>query len=229
VQYVIRIAEALNYNKLARLKQIESSKSEELMEIVQACSKETLTILFFPGMFCEIRHTSTNFHLFVTREQYSSLNYLISHPVLDEKFLRRVFTGLELLLYKLCHITLEAQDRDYSFEKQKTIARFNRLKAKIDVENWETYKKIFLEVMSSRDYFAHSFIDVNKIPYRGVALENCFGYSHLGRQPRNPHMQLDFSFVDDLKSLFGPLSMLFDKYQLEQLYQPPSGVTGKQG
>jgi hypothetical protein len=54
-------------------------------------------------------------------------NYIMHWAQLDESFLRKVFTGAELLLYKLVVIYDLQPSKKYSFEKEKTLKRFRRL------------------------------------------------------------------------------------------------------
>ena len=217
MDFSIRLAKELNYDKVQRLEEILEEKYGELNEIVQSSSKETLSIIFLEGLFLEVTNKNVYCHYFYERNRRPTIDYITIRPELDEKFLRKVFTGLELILYKICHVILEDQRRSYNFEHQKTTPRFNRLKEHVQVENWLYYREIFGEIISARNYFSHSFIDVEKIPYRGVPLDVCFGRSSKGRRQGFLPSTLGFTFVDDLRFLITPLLNLFSSHQLKQI------------
>ncbi|MEA2895454.1 MAG: hypothetical protein QOJ84_1069 [Bradyrhizobium sp.] len=144
-------------------------------------------------------------------------SYLIAFPELDEKFLRQAFTGLELVLYKICHIVLEDQKTDYHWETQKTRQRFRRIRTLLSVEDWKSFERLFDNVFFVRDAFAHSFIQLDEIKYDGVPLSDCFGDSYLGHTRRDGEIHGARIFTDDLTKLFEPIMRLFCEHQLKQI------------
>jgi hypothetical protein len=144
-------------------------------------------------------------------------NYLLAHPNLDDKFLRQIFTGFELLLYKLCHIHFHEQSREYQWETEKTRQRIRRLKTVLDVSSWLDYTEGFDEIFFVRDAFAHSFIEIENIKYRGIPLSECFGNSYLGDSMRGAAADGARIFMDDVTILFEPIMNVFKTIQLRQI------------
>jgi hypothetical protein len=85
------------------------------------------------------------------------------------------------------------------------------------VPDWDAYMERFDEIQFTRDAFAHSFIDLEEIPYRGVPLSRCFGYTKVGR-PGTHDTSFDGKyFIDDVELFFGPIAKAFIARQLEQI------------
>src|SRR6187397_2780283 len=126
---VLMIAEALSYKKLGRLRSMAGSDNDNLLlDILKASIVEPYAILFFPGKCLQITPFGASFASAWAKARRSD-NYLIAFPELDEKFLRQVFTGLELVIYKVCQIVLEDQKPEYQWETETTRQRMRRLKS----------------------------------------------------------------------------------------------------
>jgi hypothetical protein len=195
---LIHIAEALNYNKIDRLRSYcENVTWEVVNQVLTASISESYAILFFRGSVIQITPFGTKMSFTIAKEFAD--NYLLLFPNLDDKFLRRVFTGFELVIFKLCHICLENQKREYHWETEKTRQRLLRLKSVVKVDNWPDYMELFDEIFFVRDAFAHSFIDIEDIKYRKVRLRDCFGDSYLGRSMREGEAYGACIFMDDVK------------------------------
>jgi hypothetical protein len=100
-------------------------------------------------------------------------NYIMHWAQLDESFLRKVFTGAELLLYKLVVIYDLQPSKKYSFEKEKALKRFRRLADRNILDS--KLEPIFKEILHTRNAFAHSFLPIHEISYKDFPLEMCFG------------------------------------------------------
>jgi hypothetical protein len=214
-QEVLVIAEALKYKKLERLKRVHDKLgSDVLLDILRLSIVDPYAILFFPGKCYQITPFGTKFSLTLTRNNAS---YLIAYPNLDEKFLRQLFTGFELVLYKICHIVLEGQKTEYHWETQKTRQRFRRLKPLLALPDWTEFERLFDNIFFVRDAFAHSFIDLEDIKYDGVPLSECFGESYLGHTRADGKSYGARIFTNDLRELFEPIMNLFGQHQLKQI------------
>src|SRR5262245_51826695 len=110
------IATELRYPKLERLKEwADRADIEIISEVIKSIIREPYTILFFPKKCLQITPFGWSFARFLNNDRH----YLLSQPELNEHFLRQVFTGFELVVYKICHIALEGHRSDYHFETQK--------------------------------------------------------------------------------------------------------------
>ena len=125
---LIEIAEALNYSKLERLRLFSKTITPNVAnDILKASISEPYAILFFKAKLMQITPYGTRLSI-VYSPHKSEENYLLAHPELSDKFLRQIFTGFELVLYKLCHIHLHEQSRDYQWETEKTRQRIRKIR-----------------------------------------------------------------------------------------------------
>ncbi len=218
IEWLIPFAEGLGYNKIGRLKDFNDARRlERPFDLIESSIRDSSAIFFFPGYFAEISMFGSRIHSFGGRADDRPLNYITFSPNLTEKFLRNVFTGIEYILYKLCHIILENHRTDYHFETQKTAARVNRLRLHLNVPDWNRFRSIFDELIHVRNAFAHSFLDIEEIKFRGERLDECFGATHLGRSYINHDIDDLRLFLDDLDEFFDPVLNLFVEHQLSQI------------
>lgn len=218
IEWLMPFAKGLEYPKIDRLRTFNNRKRlERPLNLIESSIRDASAIFFFPGMFAEISMFGSSIHVFGLRNKNDILNYITYAPQLDEKFLRRAFTGIEYLLYKLCHIILEYHKTDYHFETQKASARLNRLKEKLPISNWIRFRNIFDEIFSARNAFAHSFIDIEDIYFRGEKLEDCFGITHTGGVYIDHDSEGIKIFTDELNELTTPLVNLFVENQFSQI------------
>lgn len=211
---ILEIASALRYSKLERLKATYDRLGDRrLLDALQSCVSGPYAILFFPGQCLQLTPYGVEF----VYASHDDVHYLTAFPQLDEKFLRTAFTGFELVLYKLCHIVLEGQRRDYHFERQKTAQRFRRLLDSIGDFDRKRLSFLFDNIFAVRDAFAHSFVPVERLQYRNVELRDCFGETYLGNTRDGGLAVGETSFVQDLRELFVPFISLFIENQLDQL------------
>jgi hypothetical protein len=216
-QDILMIADALAYKKLERLRHMTGGVNDQLLlDILKASIVEPYAILFFPGKCFQITPFGASFAS-AWAEARSGDNYLIAFPDLDEKFLRQAFTGFELVVYKVCHLVLENQKIEYQWETQTTRQRIRRLESLLAMPDWKMFSGLFDDIFFVRDAFAHSFIDLKDIKYRGVPLDFCFGDSFLGARRRKAEAQGARIFTDDLTELFDPIMKLFREHQLKQI------------
>jgi hypothetical protein len=215
-QELITIAEALQYPKLVRLKEWAKTADDDVASgIIRTTISEPFTILFFPGKCLQITPFGWSFTRILTSR---SDHYLLAHAQLNEAYLRRVFTGLELIVYKLCHIALEDQRPEYHFESQKLAQRFKRLKSLLNVPDWAEFASLFDDISFVRNAFAHSFVPIEDLLYCDVPLKRCFGDSYLGRSFNDEeHAGSARIFTNDLKRLFDPIMKMFYEKQLLQM------------
>jgi hypothetical protein len=214
---LIEIATVLNYSTLERLRSISKNIADDgVNEILKASISEPYAILFFKAKMIQITPYGTRVSMILTHRKNED-NYLLAHPDLNDKFLRQVFTGFELVLYKLCHIHFHDQSRDYHWETEKTRQRLFKLKNCVTVGSWSEYLELFNEIFFVRDAFAHSFIDIEDIRYRQVRLEECFGDSYLGRSLRGAGEYGARLFMEDVVTLFTPIMKVFERVQLKQM------------
>src|ERR1700736_4306666 len=116
---LVTVAAALGYDKLERLKLgINSIEEYVIRSGIEGSMRGTSALLFFPGKFYEISPFGTKISHFVGHTEKHLVNVILAYPNLDEKYLRRLFTGIELLVFKVCHLQLESQRRDYHFETE---------------------------------------------------------------------------------------------------------------
>lgn len=143
---LIEIAEALKYSKIDRLKAFSKNITDETVnDILKASISEPYAILFFSTKLLQITPYGTRLAIVMSRGK-GRVNYLLAHPQLDDKFLRQIFSGFEFVLYKLCHIHLHGQNREYQWETEKTRQRIRSLETVINVANWAEYTELFDEI-----------------------------------------------------------------------------------
>jgi hypothetical protein len=206
---LIEIANALNYSKIERLKAFSKTiMAEAVNDILKSSISEPYAILFFTSKLMQITPYGTKLGIVFSRGKINE-DYLLAHPELEDKFLRQIFTGFELLLYKLCHIHLHGQSRDYQWETEKTRQRIRKLETVLTVPSWSDYIEVFDEVFFVRDAFAHLFVEIENIKYRGVPLSECFGDSYRGYSMRGAAAHGARIFMDDVSILFGPIMSVF--------------------
>lgn len=206
-----QIGKALDYKKIERVIAVSERDGIDVVNtILQNSIRDTFAMIFFEASMIQITPYGIVFSM--TYKSTNVGNYLTMHPELNEKYLRTVFTGFELLLYKLAHICLEKHAHDYQWESERTRRRFSRLCKLLKVHDEKIYKDLFDEIFFVRDAFAHSFVDVDKIKYRGAPLSQCFGQSWVGRS----YAGASAIFIDDLNALYAPVMDLFMAHQFEQ-------------
>jgi hypothetical protein len=206
---LVTVAAALGYDKLERLKQgINSIEEYVIRSGIEGSMRGTSALLFFPGKFYEISPFGTKISQVIGRKEKDPVNFILAYPALDEKYLRRLFTGIELLVFKVCHLQLENQRRDYHFETEKLRTRIRRMKILLNVPDWDHYLAIFDELWFVRDAFAHSFMDIDQIEYCNVPLRVCF---------EHPKQSTTRVFMDDVRSFFEPIFLQFHTDQLSQV------------
>ena len=206
---LITVAEALGYDKIARLRRDAGNHdSKILISVLESSMNNTNSLFFFPGKFYEISPFGTKLTQFIAKDPAYLSNYIIAYPALDEKFLRRLFTGMELLAFKLCHLLLKNQKRGYHFETEKFRVRLRHMRNFLSVSDWDHYVDICDEILFTRDAFAHSFLDIGDITYRAVPLRRCFDrLSHFDGK----------AFMEDVRPFLGPIHSLFERHQLRQI------------
>jgi hypothetical protein len=206
------VASQLGYKKIERIIGLAKESGQDVFDhILRNSIKDDYAILFFPATMIQISPYGIIFERAMPINKAS--NFLTMHPELTEKFLRTIFTGFELILYKVCHIVIEQQRADYEWESEKSRTRFRKVIGLLKLDNEDRYKKLFDELFFVRDAFAHSFVEIDKIKYKYVPLSECFGHSFIGYSRCNA----DDIFVDDMNELFEPLMELFKRYQLAQI------------
>lgn len=211
------VAKELGYPKIDRLNAWTSQNIVRANGIIEASVKTERAILFFQGAMFEVSPFGSVHHFFGISSREKAPNYLLFGPELNEKYLRHLFTGIELIIFKLYHIACKNNDPDIHFEQQKTKQTLNRLREIIDQSDWENYVNLFDELFFVRNAFAHSFIDLEKIRYRGVALKRCFGETYLGRY-YGPEIGGSCPiFFEDVCSFVNPLIDAFRRFQLKQI------------
>lgn len=210
------IAKAIGYAKMPRLQAaIDEMDEHDVLKIVQSCITESYVILFFD---CKIfQMTPFGFKYGIAGPRLNITNVLLMHPRLEEKFFREIFTGFELLVYKCCHIQLEKQRNGYNWESERTRTRFKKLMPLLALTNAAEYEAMFGEVFHVRDAFAHSFVDLEDIRFRGVPLSDCFGVTDLGASFVDYKRAGIHIFLDEMALLFDPLMQLFRSIQLKQI------------
>jgi hypothetical protein len=217
-QPLITVATALQYDKLARLRRESPTFDDEFsLRILMSSTRDTNSLLFFPGEFYEIGPFGAKAHYFRSRGVAATNSYILHLPDLNEKFLRRLFTGIELVAFKLCHLAIENQRRDYHFESEHLRQRIRKLKRILTVEDWNQYVSTFDEIQFTRDAFVHSFIELEEIPYKRVPLAHCFGYTSVGQRGTHDVSFEGKYFVDDVRYFFEPISQAFIERQLGQI------------
>lgn len=213
--WLLDFARALNYGKSERLASSTILDDQRLcLTILESSIRNEFSIFFFPGSCFEISPFGSVMRFF-SEHRGPPGNYVSAHPELSEKFLRRLFTGLELLAFKLCHIALENQQPAYTFEQQRTIARINRLQGLLGVGNWTEFKDALSEILFVRDSFAHSFIELDEICFRRTPLKDSFGDTYLGASHRAGHVSR--VFMDDVDVVLVPIFIAFTEHQMKQL------------
>jgi hypothetical protein len=214
---LIQIAEALGYSKIERFKVFSKTLTPEAVnDILKSSISEPYAILFFTSKMMQITPFGTRLGIVFSHGKINE-NYLVAHPELDDKFLRQIFTGFEFILYKLCHIHFHGQSRDYQWETEKTRQRIRKLETVLTVASWANYLELFDEIFFVRDAFAHSFVEIEEIKYRGVPLSDCFGDSFRGHSMRDAAAHGARIFMDDVSALFEPIMHVFKTIQLRQI------------
>jgi hypothetical protein len=214
---LIEIAEALKYSKIERLRSFSKNVTPDgVNDIFKASISEPYAIVFLKSKLIQITPYGTRLSIVYSHGKKVD-NYLLAHPDLTDKFLRQIFTGFELVLYKVCHIHIYEQSREYHWETEKTRQRIRKVKKLVAIDNWQEYLELFDEIFFVRDAFAHSFIDIDDIKYRHVRLADCFGDSYLGRSMRSAAEYGGRIFMDDVAALFAPIMSVFETIQLKQI------------
>jgi len=210
------VAKELGYPKLERLAAWTNSNVEKANDLIQASVRTERAILFFPGAMFEVGPFGSVHHYFLLKTDAENDNYLLFGPNLDEKYLRRLFTGIELIVFKLYHIACTRSDPNVHFEQFKTKQLLNKLRDIFNLQNWTEYTELFDELFFVRNAFAHSFVDLEDITYRGVPLRDCFGDSYLGHS-YDLYSDSIRKFTDDVRAFVRPLTESFCRFQLEQI------------
>ncbi|GGC15397.1 hypothetical protein GCM10011363_34840 [Marivita lacus] len=103
-------------------------------------------------------------------EREAGSTFLRDNLKLTTNHLRRIFTFFEYVIYFLCKFPKYHLDPSYDEKTETFSERLKILKegGKIDKE---TEKKL-RAIKSTRDQFAHSFIDIKELFYEGEALQS---------------------------------------------------------
>jgi hypothetical protein len=208
---LLTVSHALGYDKIERLRRdIETHDDRVLISVLEGAISSTNALFFFPGKFYEISPFGTKLTSFAAKDTAYLSNFILSWPALDERFLRRLFTGVELLVFKICHFLLENQSRSYHFESERLRKRVRRIESLLEVADWRSYLEILDEILFTRDAFAHSFLDIFDITYKGKPLRICF-------EDRTSAATGDVTFMDDIRFFFDPIFRVFLQHQLSQV------------
>ena len=211
---LIIVAKEFGYPKLDRLAEWVRSDFERANGVIEASIVTERAILFFPSAMFEVGPFGSIHRYFWAAADPLNDNHIIFGPNLDEKYLRRLFTGIELVIFKLYHIACTDSDPDVHFEQLKTKQMLNKLRKIIGRDDWTNYVSLFDELFFVRNAFAHSFIELEDIRYKGVKLRDCFGDSSLGR---SYDAGLGHKFTDDARAFVKPLIEVFGRFQLQQV------------
>lgn len=211
------VAKQLAYPKIDRLVGWAQSNFERANELIEASVLTERAILFFPAAMFEVSPFGSIHRYFWAAADPLNDNHIIFAPALDEKYLRRLFTGIELVIFKLYHIACTDNDPDVHFEQQKTKQMLNKLRKTFGGIDWSEYLDLFDELFFVRNAFAHSFVELEDIRYRGVPLRLCFGQSYLGRTYEAANEEGSRKFADDARVFVRPLIETFSRFQLRQI------------
>jgi hypothetical protein len=205
----------LEYPRLKKWNESSQGRQTDVLQLLRSSIKGSFAIFCLHATFFEISTFATKIHHWMT-EKPDDYNFLTHSLSLDEKGLRGLFTGIELLLYKLDVLSRDVPGE--RFEGGKTIKRFNSL-VKSNVLPGEL-KQLFDEVMFTRDSFAHSFLDVREITYYGVPLGSSFGTGRLSEhidENRFPNPDVPRVFTHDVRQFTDQLIAKFRPVQFQQL------------
>jgi hypothetical protein len=211
------VAKEFRYPKLDRLAAWANSNFERANGIIEASVVTERAILFFPAAMFEVSPFGSIHRYFWAAADPLNDNHIIFGPDLDEKYLRRLFTGIELVIFKLYHIACTDSDPDVHFEQLKTKQMLNKLRKIFNRADWVDYVELFDELFFVRNAFAHSFVELEDIQYRGVPLRDCFGESYSGRSYGSDHEEVSHKFTVDARLLVKPLIETFSRFQLQQI------------
>jgi hypothetical protein len=213
--------EHLNYPRRGEFETRKKSLCDrKTIDVLQHSITDSFAIFFFPALFYELSTFGARIHHWMARDQ-NDYNFLMHDARLDEKSLRRIFTGIELIVFKLFVLSTEGLSSRYDFESEKTKVRFGKLVRARVLD--EAFRDVFDEVLFTRNAFSHSFLDVGEIAYKTKPLHDCFGVSGVGRVHLN-HDQFDNPndtgvFLFDTKRLTDHLVDRFRAVQFKQIDQ----------
>jgi hypothetical protein len=208
----------LGYPQLQRWNASAQGRPDEALALLRNSINSSFAIFCLPAQFLEISTFATKIHHWMT-EKPDDYNFLTHSLSLDEQGLRRLFTGIELLVYKLNVLTgTTPRERRERFEGGKTKIRFKRLVERKVLPG--EVKELFDEVMFTRNAYAHSFLDVREITYYEVPLASCFGTGWLAEhidENRFPSPDAPRVFTHDVRQLTDQLIGKFRPIQFQQL------------
>ncbi|WP_298952054.1 hypothetical protein [uncultured Methylobacterium sp.] len=213
-QWVEIIAENLKYGRLLELNNIsDQAKEGRFFTIAQSNLASDYCVFHLPGTMAALTPYGYKIHLFSTGLGTDD-NYIFNQPKLNDEYLRLLFTALDFITYKICHLYLENQDKKYGVTSETFSRRFGRLKQVLQVPNWNDYENLFKSIRDTRNGFAHSFIDVENLNFNGLELRYCFGDVFNG-----PSLSTSGhpNFLDKAKELYGPLDSAFKARQFDQI------------
>jgi hypothetical protein len=212
---LVFLAEQLSYAKTQRLAEWAKLNMEKSDRLLGASVRTERAIFFFPNVMFEISPFGGIHRYLLPSANEVSGNYILFGPELSEKYLRKLFTGLELVLFKLYHVACKNSEPSVHFEQLKTKQTLNKLRKTLGMPDWDQYTTLFDELFFVRNAFAHSFVELEDIKYFGFPLRECFGDSYLGRSYRgNEAARI---FMDDARAFVQPLITTFSRFQMEQI------------
>jgi len=236
-QWFDYFTDALQYKKRARISSARNVSEGDFLKILESSIRSESAIFFFDNLFFEIGTYGSSYHTYLPgsdcnggpfdprvprSERKGPVSGFLTHDQdIDDKYFRKLFTGIEFIAYKLCHIIEYNFNYEYNFETEKAIARIKKLSKRFCELKCGLDEQLYIsnlnEVWFVRNSFAHSFVDLEIIKYRGVELRRCFGKSCKGRGDIFNEGFCGNIFMNDVHSLLEPLVSLFVYYQLEQI------------
>lgn len=199
----------LRYSKAELIKDLQGKNLHQTeISAIQHSIIPSFAVFALPGKFYEVSQFGYKLHC----------NYLMHGIQLDDASLRRLFTGIELLVFKLICLRTEVGKR-YDLESESATVRFGKL-VKAGVLP-KSLKDAFDNITWTRHAFAHSFLEAHELPFRNVPLEDCFGTTFLGGQHLDETMfasdQQIGVFIFEVQHLTDTLIECFRPVQFKQI------------
>jgi hypothetical protein len=126
----------LGYPRLERWN--ESARQIDELQLLRSSIKGSFAIFCLPARLFEISTFGTKIHHWMT-DKPNDCNFLTHSLSLDKKGLRRLFTGIELLIYKLYVLTGNKPERfegGKDAEEVQLLGANKRAPSRIDRDVW---------------------------------------------------------------------------------------------
>lgn len=178
---------------------VEASSSSDLQTAFEAAARHTSVFLVSDRVSINFQYGRLTYKFSRDHTRVENVPYVLGERIgLDTSSLRRAFTFLEYTIFLLCKYPRNENDPYYVEQSEGYWDRVKLLQehGKLSTEVGSKLKAI----KNTRDQFAHSFIEIDDLAYRGGQLK------YVKRE-----------FLSDLNSVVQSLEQMFVENQNKQV------------